>query len=119
PLQLQVQENHNPQASLAPLFIDAHLEQDQVYVQQQALLTVRIYHSVSLFDDSSLTAPQVDSARIERLGEPRTFEKLLNGIRHGVIEVRYALYPQQSGELRIPGQVFSATLADSDSLSRR
>ena len=36
-------------------------------------------------------------------------EKTINGIRHGVIEVRYALFPQKSGELTIPAQLFSAT----------
>jgi hypothetical protein len=33
-------------------------------------------------------------------------------VRHGVIEMRYAIYPQHSGELIIPAQTFSATLVD-------
>src|SRR3546814_5434548 len=40
---------------LAPVFIEASLDQTHVYVQAQAILTLRIYHSVSLYDDSSLT----------------------------------------------------------------
>ncbi|PHX39772.1 protein BatD [Pseudomonas sp. NZIPFR-PS5] len=95
---------------LAPVFMEASLDQDSVYVQAQVLLTVRIYHSVSLFDDSSLTPLQVPDARIEKLGDTRTYEKQINGIRHGVIEMRYALYPQHSGKLTIPAQAFSATL---------
>ena len=51
-------------------------------------------------------------ARIEQLGEPRTYEKEINGIRHGVIELRYAIFPQKSGQLSIPAQVFSATLVE-------
>src|SRR6195952_2622580 len=95
---------------LAPVFMEASLDQDSVYVQAQVLLTVRIYHSVSLFDDSSLTPLQVPDARIEKLGDTRTYEKQINGIRHGVIEMRYALYPQHSGKLTIPAQEFSATM---------
>ena len=76
------------------------------------MLTLRIYHSVSLYDDSSLTPLQIPDARIEQLGESRTYEKLINGVRHGVIEWRYAIYPQHSGELTIPAQVFTATLVD-------
>lgn len=94
---------------LAPIFIDASLDQDSVYVQAQVVLTLRIYHSVSLYDDSTLSPLQMNDALVERLGEPRTYEKDINGIRHGVIEIRYALFPQQSGALTIPAQLFSAT----------
>jgi hypothetical protein len=114
PIALQVVEvEPSAQAQeqkLAPVFMEASLDQDTVYVQAQAVLTVRIYHSVSLFDDSSLSPLQVPDARIEKLGDTRTYEKQINGIRHGVIEMRYALYPQQSGDLTIPAQEFSATM---------
>jgi hypothetical protein len=42
----------------------------------------------------------------------RTYEKDINGVRHGVIEMRYAIYPQHSGLLLIAPQTFSATLVD-------
>lgn len=102
-------ENKN---SLDPVFIEASLDQASVYVQAQAILTLRIYHSVSLYDDSSLTPLQIADARIEQLGDTRTYEKDLNGVRHGVIEMRYAIYPQHSGLLTIAPQTFSATLVD-------
>ncbi|WP_217474466.1 BatD family protein [Stutzerimonas stutzeri] len=94
---------------LAPIFIDSSLDKESVYVQAQVVLTLRIYHSVSLYDDSTLSPLQFGDALVERLGEPRTYEKDINGIRHGVIEIRYALYPQRSGTLTIPAQLFSAT----------
>ncbi|NWA03517.1 BatD family protein [Pseudomonas gingeri] len=114
PITLQVVQSEEQDAtnSLAPVYIEASLDQDSVYVQAQAVLTLRIYHSVSLYDDSSLSPLQVTDVRIEQLGESRTYEKLINGVRHGVIELRYALYPQHSGMLTIPAQVFSATLVD-------
>lgn len=98
------------QTHLAPVFIEASLDHDSVYVQAQAILTLRIYHSVSLYDDSNLTPLQMANANIEQLGEPQTYEKLINGVRHGVIELRYAIFPQQSGELQIPALTFSATV---------
>ncbi|MBB3104735.1 BatD family protein [Azomonas macrocytogenes] len=110
PITLHVRARPAGQAAqLAPVFIDASLDHARVYVQAQAILTLRIYHSVSLYDDSTLSALQMDDAHVERLGEPRTYETTLNGIRHGVIEVRYAVFPQHSGELTVPGQTFSAT----------
>lgn len=114
PITVQVIESETQDSSntLAPVFIEASLDQNSVYVQAQAILTLRIYHSVSLYDDSSLTPLQIPDARIEQLGESRTYEKAINGLRHGVIEMRYAIYPQHSGVLTIPAQVFSATLVD-------
>jgi hypothetical protein len=94
------------------VFIDASLDASSVYVQAQAVLTLRIYHSVSLYDDSSLPPLQIPDARIEQLGDSRTYEKDIDGVRHGVIEMRYAIYPQHSGELIIPAQVFNAALVD-------
>lgn len=114
PITVQVVESdtRETQNSLDPVFIEASLDQSSVYVQAQAILTLRIYHSVSLYDDSSLTPLQIADARIEQLGDTRTYEKDLNGVRHGVIEMRYAIYPQHSGLLTIAPQTFSATLVD-------
>lgn len=114
PIRLHVLEARDRAKSskLAPVFIDASVDQEKVYVQAQAILTLRIYHSVSLYDDSSLTPLTMNDAKVEQLGEARTYEKEINGIRHGVIEVRYAIFPQKSGTLEIPAQAFSATLVD-------
>lgn len=112
-LQLQVDTSSAATSTtVAPVFIDASLSQEEVYVQAQTVLTLRIYHSVSLYDDSSLTPLQMSDARVEPLGEPKTFEQIINGVRHGVIELRYAIYPQRSGDLLIPAQLFSATMVD-------
>lgn len=114
PISLHVLESTTKSADeqMAPVFIDASLDHESVYVQAQSVLTLRIYHSVSLYDDSSLTPLEIADARVESLGEPRTYEQDIGGVRHGVIELRYAIFPQKSGQLTIPGQVFSATLVD-------
>ncbi|MDE1165675.1 MAG: BatD family protein [Pseudomonas sp.] len=111
---LQVLQSEAPAAdSQAPVTLEASLDTDNVYVQAQAVLTVRVYHSVSLYDDSSLSPLQLPDTVIQQLGDARTYEKMINGVRHGVIETRYALYPQHSGVLTIPALSFSATQVDS------
>ncbi|MBX8500427.1 BatD family protein [Pseudomonas cichorii] len=117
PVSLQVMQSDTQDkgSQLAPVFIETSLDQESVYVQAQAVLTLRIYHSVSLFDDSSLSPLQIAEARVDKLGDSRTYEKLINGVRHGVIETRYAIYPQQSGTLEVPALVFSATLVQTGS----
>lgn len=102
-------------AQMAPVFIDAEVDTETPYVQAQVLLTLRVYHSVSLYDDSTLTGLDFPDARVESLGPPRNYERLINGIRHGVIEVRYAIFPQRSGELEVPSQMFTATTMPSRS----
>ena len=109
-ISVQVLASQAPDANTeAPVSIEASLDTNSVYVQAQAVLTVRVYHSVALYDDSNMTPLQVADARIEPVGDTRTYEKLINGIRHGVIESRYAIYPQHSGSLQIPPLTFSAT----------
>ena len=117
PISLNVTPSVASDSQLAPVFIEASLDQPSVYVQAQAILTLRIYHSVALYDDSSLTPLHLADAIVEQLGESRTYEKLINGVRHGVIEVRYGIYPQHSGSLPIPALTFSATLVDNQQAS--
>ncbi|MCU1756524.1 BatD family protein [Pseudomonas helleri] len=112
PINLTVTQSSASDSELAPVFIEASLDQPSVYVQAQAILTLRVYHSVALYDDSNLTPLHLQDAIVEQLGESRTYEKLINGVRHGVIEVRYGIYPQHSGELQIPALTFSATQVD-------
>lgn len=113
-IDLQVlQADASRQDSASQVFIEASLDTADVYVQAQAVLTLRIYHSVALYDDSSLSPLQLENAKVEPLGESRTYEKEINGVRHGVIETRYAIYAQQSGTLDIPSLTFTATAAAS------
>lgn len=113
-IELQVlQADASRQDSASQVFIEATLDSSEVYVQAQAVLTLRIYHSVALYDDSSLSPLQLENAKVEPLGESRTYEKEINGVRHGVIETRYAVYAQQSGTLDIPPLTFTATTAAS------
>lgn len=105
--------------TLAPVFVDAQLDQDSVYVQAQAILTLSVYHSLALYDDSRLSPLEIAEARVEPLGPQRTYETLIGDVRHGVIETRYALFPQQSGELAIPALLFSATALDPDAASQQ
>ncbi|HDY99198.1 MAG TPA: protein BatD [Pseudomonas sabulinigri] len=106
----EAQADDDEAGKLAPIFIDSEVDTETPYVQAQVLLTLRVYHSVSLYDDSDLSGLDIPNAKIERLGAPRNYERTINGVLHGVIEVRYAIFPQKSGTLDIPSQLFSATV---------
>ena len=92
------------------VFVEVTISPDeQVYVQQQILLTVSLYHRVR-FSNASLSEPQLENAVVERIGNENNFQKLIGEHNYNVVERRYAIYPQQSGLLEIPGITFSGNI---------
>ncbi len=79
---------------------------DNVYVQQQILITVQLYHRIRLAN-ASLTELELEDTVVEKLGNDRNFSKVIGKYRYNVIERQYAIYPQQSGSLTIPSLTFS------------
>lgn len=93
----------------APVFIEATLDHDSVYVQQQTLLTVRVYNAIAL-DRMNITEPEFDNATVRKLAQ-HNFQTDISGETYQVHELVYAIFPQKSGDLTIPELVFSANEA--------
>lgn len=104
-------------SGMEPVHIDAQIDREELYVRAQALLTLKIYHSIPLYADGTLSPLDMADTRVESLGEPAVYEQYIHGIRHGVIEMRYAIFPQSTGTLVIPALTFTATLAGDDQSS--
>ncbi|MBL4622097.1 MAG: BatD family protein, partial [Immundisolibacteraceae bacterium] len=98
--------------SNADIFITASLEPKAPYVQQQALLQVKLYRAINTAS-ASLSEPTTHggSLVIEKLGEDRSYPASHNGKRYQVVERNYALLPQASGELNIDPIQFEGQLA--------
>jgi hypothetical protein len=92
-----------------PIFLEAKTDQDEVFVQSQLIFTVRIYHAVSLGRNASLTEPESNDAFIKKISE-NNYEQIIKGVRYGVFERNYAVFPQGSGTLTIPALQFTANL---------
>lgn len=89
-----------------PVFLEAQLDRTSVYVQQQAVLTVRVFHAIQL-DDMQLSEPSFDNASVRKIAET-SFRREIRGVTYLVHERSYAIFPQQPGELTIPELVFNA-----------
>ncbi len=100
------------------IFIETEVEERQVYVQSQIAYTVRLLYSVGL-DGGSLSEPELKNAVIERLGEDISYDTERNGKYYKVIERRYAIFPQHSGELIIPPIEFNGQIIDGNSQPQR
>lgn len=92
--------NNSEQEPAGNIWIDMHLEPKQVLVQQQAIVSVRIYQAAAL-NQAQLTEPSPANVIIERLGEDANYQATRNGRNWQVLERRYALFPQQSGQIKI------------------
>jgi len=89
-----------------PVIFEAELDRGSVYVQGQVILTLRVQEAINL-EDRSITELKLDDAFVHTL-EQQSFRRTINGRPWVVHEVRYALFPEQSGTLTIPAQTYSA-----------
>ncbi len=93
-----------------PVFIQSEVDTDDVYVQGQLILTVRIYYGVALSRGAQLSDLDIPNAVVKQLNEA-SYETRVRNMNYNVHEVKYAIFPQRSGSLEIPSQTFSALMA--------
>jgi hypothetical protein len=93
------------------VFFETELTANPVYVQGQTVFIRRLYYAngVQLYSDLPGT-PELANAVIVPLGETRSSSTLREGTRYGVIEQRFAIFPEQSGQLRIPESAITSSV---------
>jgi hypothetical protein len=96
------------------LFLQASIDQQQLYVQQLAYYQVTIYFNGDL-QRGSLSEPQLEGASISQVGQDAEGTELVNGIRYRTITRRYAITPQRSGNFSISPPTFNGEMVDRDS----
>jgi hypothetical protein len=93
-------------------FFDIEVDNTSTYVQAQVIYTEKLYYSVN-HEDATLSEFKVTDAHVMPLGEVRQYNTNINGQRMGVYERRFAIFAEESGEMVIPGQKFSANIVNS------
>ncbi|MCZ6476087.1 MAG: BatD family protein [Gammaproteobacteria bacterium] len=93
------------------IFIEVHATPDDPYVQSQVVYTMTLFRGIRT-GRSSLTLPEVSGgeAIIEKLGQDREFQTVLDGRNFIALERRYAIFPQVSGPLTIDPVTFEAVV---------
>lgn len=95
-----------------PIFLETEVEPKEAYEQTEIIYTMRLFRSVNLAQ-AALSEPKVNDpdAIIERVGSDREYEHYhTNGKRYLVVERKYAIFPQKSGELLFSPIVFEGQL---------
>lgn len=115
PIQLQVLDavQSNSAGKNRELFLQAGIDQQQLYVQQLSYYQVTIYFDGDL-QRGSLSEPQLEGAGIQQVGQDSEGTELVNGIRYRTITRRYAITPQRSGNFTIAPPTFSGEMIDRD-----
>ncbi len=105
-------------SAAADIFIEVTATPDDPYVQSQVVYTMTLYRGVST-GRSSLTLPEVSGgeAIVEKLGQDREFQSVLDGRNFAALERRYAIFPQASGALTIDPVTFEAVVVSPSGFS--
>ena len=97
------------------LFLEIEVNKDSIYVQEQLLFTVRLFYTINGIRNPQFTELEMPDAVIQLIGSPNQYEKLIDGVRYGVYEKRYVIFPQRSGPLEIPDILFRGEVTDGSS----
>ncbi|WP_148862370.1 BatD family protein [Marinobacter fonticola] len=85
----------------APMaLVEVETDKSDVYVQEQLVLTVRLFYRGNLIR-GDLSQPSHKDALIEAMGEQQEYVRVRNNARYRVVERRYVIYPQNPGTLDI------------------
>lgn len=83
-------------------FLQASIDKKSIYVQEQVLLTLKLFYSINL--TSYHTDPlEIDDSIIEKVSE-NNLQTKIRGKNFNILELVYAIHPQASGSLVIPKQ---------------
>lgn len=99
-LEIKVLKSSASSQSNSDIFTEVKLEKSSVYVQEQALLTLRLLTAVPL-SNFEMTPLNIPDAQVIKISD-RQYQKQVNGKDYIVVETQYAIFPENSGELSIP-----------------
>lgn len=97
---------------LPPVFIEVEMEPENgpYYVLAQISLTVRIFYQQNL-TEAAITPPAPEQASVRLLDEV-PYQSTRKDQRYRVLERRYAVFPERSGDLVIPPMTLSGRLIE-------
>lgn len=101
-------KSRKPKDGQNDVSVEIETSTDTAYVQQQIIVTLRLYTTVGL-SGVDLQPLQVKDALIVQLDE-KQYQTRINNRPGAVVETRYAIFPQQSGELIIPSLLYQVWL---------
>ena len=97
------------------LFLEIEVNKEALYVQEQLLFTIKLYYTINGIRNPQFTELEMEDTVIQLIGSPNQYEQIIEGVRYGVYEKRYVIFPQRSGPLEIPDILFRGEVTDGSS----
>ena len=85
----------------AKLFVEADIDNDTAYVNQQIVYSFRFYRSINLVENPEYNPSEFTGFWVEDLPPQRNYNDVVAGRRYVVTEIRTALFPTAPGEYTI------------------
>jgi hypothetical protein len=93
------------------LFLTAELSKHMVYVEEQAIYTLRLYLRRNV-RNINLNLPESPSLNFKQIAKPVEYRSTSSGKEYRVLEVRYALLPSKAGSIEIEPAQMSMEVLD-------
>lgn len=93
------------------LFLVASVDKKNPYVNDQVTLSLKFYLGVQNYSSPELNEPTTTGFWAEPLGNGTPYMEKVKGRNYRVFEIKYALFPTQSGDLTIGRAAVSTTVA--------
>lgn len=113
PLQLEVSAPSAaaPAAPDRDVFMEAGVEPQSGYVGEQFSYVVKLFYATNL-SGGSIDVPHVGGIELNQVGKDLSYATQRGGRTYQVLERRYALIPQQAGQIQIPAASFQGNAID-------
>ena len=99
------------------VYIEATIDSQTPYVQQQVTLTLKLFFAVNLVD-GTLDDPQGEGIVVKRIGnQDANFSAEVAGRRYRVLERRYVLQPERSGTVKLAPIMFRGHAMDRNDMN--
>lgn len=105
-IEITVRKASPSNATGQPVYTETMVDKSAVYVQEQLLLTHRLYTSIQL-TDLSIEELKIPGAIVQNVSQNQ-FRKRIGSKDYIVVEMTFAVFPQASGKLDIPAIAISA-----------
>ena len=105
PINIAVTSSGTANAATSPLSVSVMASEVDAFVKQQIILTIELsaQTNVGNLDGSPLS---IDNAEIRDLGQS-SGTQIDNGVARQIIQLRYAIFPKQAGQLSVPSLTFT------------
>lgn len=111
PLTITVREPVAAPLGQADVFVTAEVDSNETWVHAQVLYKIKIYRAAA-WRQPALHEPEFEGAEalVELSPEEASYDAIVNGKAYAVIERTMAIFPQESGEIRISPTRFEARI---------